>query len=198
MTEILMPYIRATIEADPELQVDQNQKAILLLDCYPVHIGEEFRTYVRETFPNVFLLFIPANCTGIFQPADVGLQRVIKHRLRQSQLQFLVSSHETQVAGGLSPEKVEFTTSLPVLRNASVSHILDVWNFLNGPYGRDIVRKVCLSILAIMFASNSILGLGEVLCARMESLRGGDQKPQSPGCSTGIFTGRLPSSRGDC
>ena len=82
MTEILMPYIRTTIEANPELQVDQNQKAILLLDCYPVHIGEEFCTYVRETFPNIFLLFIPANCTGIFQPADVGLQRVIKHRLR--------------------------------------------------------------------------------------------------------------------
>ena len=81
--------------------------------------------------------------TGIFQPADVGLQRIIKHRIRQAQLLSLVKNHFDQVGTGLSADQVRFTTSLPVLRDASVSHIVDAWEFLNGPDGRDIIRKVC-------------------------------------------------------
>ena len=60
---ILAPYIKEVIDTDPELQHDPEQKAILLIDCYPVHTGEEFRAYVREQFPNVFLVYVPANCS---------------------------------------------------------------------------------------------------------------------------------------
>ncbi|KAJ3817394.1 hypothetical protein F5878DRAFT_497296, partial [Lentinula raphanica] len=62
-----------------------NQKAILFIDCYPVHIGKEFRTHVFKEFPHVFLIFVTANYligllgTGMFQPADVGIQRILKH-----------------------------------------------------------------------------------------------------------------------
>ena len=66
MEEILEPYITETIETDPELQHDADQKAILLIDCYPVHTGEDFRAYVQQRFPNVFLLFVPANCLCSF------------------------------------------------------------------------------------------------------------------------------------
>ena len=154
----MRPYITEAIEADPELQHDPDQKTILLLDCYPVHTGEEFRKYVQQQFPNVFLVYVPANCscgfvfasvvltpllgTGIFQPADVGLQRIIKHRIRQAQLLSLVKCHMDQRGSGLATEQVQFTTSLPVLRDASVSHIVSAWDFLNSPDGRDIVQKV--------------------------------------------------------
>jgi hypothetical protein len=63
MEQILRPYIAEAIEADPELQHDPDQKTILLLDCYPVHTGEEFRKYVQQQFPNVFLVYVPANCS---------------------------------------------------------------------------------------------------------------------------------------
>lgn len=59
MTRILQPYIAQYVE---DHDLSPNQKAILLIDCYPVHIGREFRSYVFEEFPNVFLLFIPAGC----------------------------------------------------------------------------------------------------------------------------------------
>jgi hypothetical protein len=160
MEQILRPYITEAIEADPELQHDPDQKAILLLDCYPVHTGEEFRKYVQQEFPNVFLVYVPANCpcgclvssfpwltlllgTGIFQPADVGLQRIIKHWIRQAQLLSLVKNHAEQRGNGLTTQQVQFTTSLPVLHDASVSHIVSAWEFLNSPDGRDIVQKVC-------------------------------------------------------
>jgi hypothetical protein len=80
--------------------------------------------------------------TGIFQPADVGLNRVIKHCLKQHQTQFLVDSHQQQIKNGLMPEQVKFTTSLPVLRDASVAASVDVYDFMTGPLGRDLVKKV--------------------------------------------------------
>ncbi|KAK1220285.1 hypothetical protein PQX77_016950, partial [Marasmius sp. AFHP31] len=72
MTNILKPYIEGYTK---QHDLPSDQKAILYIDCYPVHTGEEFRSYVFQDFPNIFLVFVPANCTGIGQPADVGLQR---------------------------------------------------------------------------------------------------------------------------
>ena len=139
MVNILKPYIEEKIAIG---QLPAEQRAILLIDCYPVHTGIDFRTFVWTEFPNIFLIFVPANCIGIFQPADVGLQRIIKHQLRQAALHFLVAEHRKQVRSGITPEKVKVTTSLPVLRNASVRGIVDAWNLMTGVKGRDIVRRV--------------------------------------------------------
>lgn len=165
MQNILKPYVEQVIK-DQNLPADQ--KCILLIDCYPVHIGEEFRTYVFVEFPNVFLIFVSANCmqsssyshhfekcanirllgTGLFQPADVGLQHVIKHDLHQAALQFLVDSHAQQLDSGLTPEQVKFTTSLPVLRDASVQPIVNTWQFLHSSNGRDLIQKVGSNLVA--------------------------------------------------
>ncbi len=61
MTNIVKPYVDQYLLHHPELPADQ--KTILFIDCYPVHIGKEFQAYVLEEFPNIFLIFVPANCT---------------------------------------------------------------------------------------------------------------------------------------
>jgi UDP-N-acetylglucosamine transferase subunit ALG13 len=78
------------------------------------------------------------------QPADVGLNRVIKHCLKQSQMQYLVEAHQQQIADGLTPEQVKFSVSLPVLRDASVAGLVEVYDFMTGPTGRQLVKKVDL------------------------------------------------------
>ena len=78
------------------------------------------------------------------QPADVGLNRVIKHRLKQSQMQYLVEAHQQQIAGNLTPEQVKFSVSLPVLRDASVAGLVEVYDFMTGPTGCQLVKKVNL------------------------------------------------------
>ena len=76
------------------------------------------------------------------QPADVGLNQVIKHRLKQSQMQYLVEAHQKQIVNGLTPEQVKFSISLPVLRDASVAGLVEVYDFMIGPIGRQLVKKV--------------------------------------------------------
>ena len=82
--------------------------------------------------------------TGIFQPADVGPNHVIKHCLKQHQTEYLVNSHQKQIDSGLTTEQVKFTTSLPVLRDASVAGIVAVYDFMTGPFRRELIQKVSL------------------------------------------------------
>lgn len=59
MEQIYDPYVQRVII---EEGLNADQKSVLLLDCYPVHTGVEFRSYVKSHFPNVIILFVPANC----------------------------------------------------------------------------------------------------------------------------------------
>lgn len=139
MAEILLPYIKQWIEDNPT-KARKNQRSILLIDCYPVHIGKDFRLHVVKEYPYIFLLFIPAGCTGGFQPADVGLNRVLKHFLRQQAVEFLVKEHTQQLSEGLTAEQVRFSTSIKTLRNASVEPLVKLYEYLRGPDGRDLIR----------------------------------------------------------
>lgn len=57
MIYIYIPYITQVIQ-DAKLPPDQ--KSILLLDAYPVHIGEELQSYITSSHPNVFVVYVPA------------------------------------------------------------------------------------------------------------------------------------------
>jgi len=76
----------------------------------------------------------------------VGLNRVIKHRLKQSQMQFLVKTYQDQITTGLTPKQVKFSTSLPILRDATIAGVVDVYDFMISATGRELVKKVCLKL----------------------------------------------------
>jgi UDP-N-acetylglucosamine transferase subunit ALG13 len=75
------------------------------------------------------------------QPADVRLNQVIKHCLKQSQMQYLVEAHQQQITDGLTSEQVKFSVSLPVLCDASVAGLVEVYDFMMGPTGHQLVKK---------------------------------------------------------
>lgn len=53
--------------------------------------------------------------TGILQPADVGLQWVNKHLLKQDIMDFMIAAHQKQLMTGLKLENIKITTSIPTL-----------------------------------------------------------------------------------
>jgi hypothetical protein len=64
------------------------QRMIWLIDCWLVHISAEFRGFMKENFPHILLLFVPANCTSKLQVMDVVFQRPFKHAIHQLYNQF--------------------------------------------------------------------------------------------------------------
>ena len=85
--------------------------------------------------------------TGVFQPADVGLQRIIKHYIRQCTLETMVQTHRDQLTKGIPLCGIEYYKSIKHLRNTSIRALVNVHNYLTTSEGRRIVYKVCIFYL---------------------------------------------------
>ncbi|KAJ6472516.1 hypothetical protein C8R45DRAFT_1164232 [Mycena sanguinolenta] len=107
--------------------LDPDQLMVAYIDIYPVHTGKPFWTLIFTDFPFIILIFVPNGCTGLFQPADVGLQRVAKHILKQDSLDYLVDVFQNQRKQGTAPKDVKFPSSLPVLRDTSVRGLVKIF-----------------------------------------------------------------------
>jgi hypothetical protein len=103
---------------------------------------------------------VPGNCTGLLQPQDVGLQRVAKHKLKQSMLEYLFRSYEEQIAARITPENVVFSSSYPVLRNALVRACVDLYAWLESADGEAVIKWVCLFVtfLSLLLSLNTSPG----------------------------------------
>ncbi|KAJ6625286.1 hypothetical protein B0H10DRAFT_1942557 [Mycena sp. CBHHK59/15] len=53
----------------------------------------------------------------------------------------MVDAHGKQLAQGLTAQQVKFTTSVPVLRNASVKPIVGLFEWAQGLAGRDLIKR---------------------------------------------------------
>ncbi|KAG0124721.1 hypothetical protein HOY82DRAFT_456888, partial [Tuber indicum] len=51
-------------------------------DCRKVYRSSAMLEWLPETYKWLVVIFLPAGCTGILQPCDVGLQRVYKHHIK--------------------------------------------------------------------------------------------------------------------
>ncbi|TFK78105.1 hypothetical protein K466DRAFT_462617, partial [Polyporus arcularius HHB13444] len=129
ITETLRPYYsRMRVKND----LDEKSYGLLLIDVWPVHIAksdiEDFLPWIRRTHPEIIIIFVLGGCTGIAQPADVGLQRLFKHHVKRSATDFVVTRAMQELAAGVKPEDIKLPTKLPVLRNASIAWLLDAYN----------------------------------------------------------------------
>ncbi|EJC98940.1 uncharacterized protein FOMMEDRAFT_66428, partial [Fomitiporia mediterranea MF3/22] len=60
MKNIYKPHYKRVLEANPYLLRDQ--RAVLYLDCYPVHTSADFLDFLQSEYLYVIPLFVPANC----------------------------------------------------------------------------------------------------------------------------------------
>lgn len=133
---ILAPHFE-TVKA--RLCLPHAQCSIWLIDCWSVHRSEEFLAWIRKYHDTIIVLFVPAGLTGIFQPCDVGFQRIFKHSLKQSAHSDVVHEVLTQLKHKIPVDDILIDTTLGVLRDRTVSWVWQAFADLNRP---DIVKKV--------------------------------------------------------
>ena len=139
VNNILAPYF----ESHRKRLSLPNQICIWQIDCWSVHRSLEFRSWMYTAYPWIRIHFVPANCTGLFQPCDVGIQRVLKLAIRRSALKDIVDHTTTQLSSGVAPNQITFEKRLPVVRNHSVQWLINGYEAINNP---EIVKKVILSV----------------------------------------------------
>lgn len=73
------------------------------------------------------LIFNRTIGTGEFQPADVGLQWILKQLVRQAASDFFISYTTNQLAAGVEPENILLPIDIKTLRDASVAWQMQAW-----------------------------------------------------------------------
>lgn len=91
---IIVPYVDHVIKED---NLPSNQNSFSLLTSILFMQVQN----IQVKYPCCILIFISGNYTGKFQPADVGLQRPVKHQLKQAQFHYLVSKQKKQLEKGI-------------------------------------------------------------------------------------------------
>jgi len=116
--DILVPYFE-------DHKQYPNQICIWQIDCWSVHQSAEFRQWMYETYPWIRIHYVPANCTGLFQPCDVGIQQVLKLAIRCSALQDIINDTTEQLGHGIEPSMVTFKKELGVVWNRSIRWLVN-------------------------------------------------------------------------
>jgi len=131
ITNIILPYRQRMIT---KYHLSSMAKVILYWDCWKVHWSEAMRNWVKENYSSwLILIFVPAGCTGVFQPCDVGLQRVFKHHIQLAAGEFFVEEVKKQLDRGNTPEEIRICDKIGPLRNQTPGWLLDSVNYLNHP-----------------------------------------------------------------
>ncbi|KAK7439558.1 hypothetical protein VKT23_017487 [Stygiomarasmius scandens] len=143
VNNIVAPYFESKKVKMTELSEEERkgQFSIWKIDCWSVHRSEEFLKWMKETHPNILVVFVPGSCTGVFQPLDVGIQRVLKHSIKQSAHRDVVAEVLTvlkNTKGGSTSSVYKMDMSLPMLRDRSLSWIVRAYHAISKP---ELVKK---------------------------------------------------------
>lgn len=135
VTNTLVPYWEAKMT---EFNVPA-QECVLQLDVWKVHRGREFTGWMTDNYPWIILEFVPGGCTGLFQPCDVRIQRVLKLSIKRHQQEDIVNETRLQLQNGVSPENIKFNVTLGHLHDHAVKWLVSAHHEVNKP---DIILQV--------------------------------------------------------
>jgi hypothetical protein len=123
------------------LSLPKEQCSLWLINCWSVHCSKEFLTWMGRYHPTIIVIFIPAGLTSLFQPCDVGFQRLFKHSLKLSSHDDIVQEVLAQLKQGVSVCDVIIDSTLKVVHNRTIHWLWVAFKALNKP---DVVKKVQL------------------------------------------------------
>jgi hypothetical protein len=129
ITLVIHPFIQLKTK---ELKLKPNESdAILVFDCWATQIQSTFMDWLKTTYPKYHPIIIPANCTGVMQPADVFLQKPLKDAFRNQFTKWSTTQYTEQIKAGTEPSEMKLNTSLKTLKPLVVEWIHSSWKKLN-------------------------------------------------------------------
>ena len=147
VNQILVPYYSKT---KVQLGLPPEQRSMWQIDCWLVHCSKEFMTWMGKNHENIVVNFVPARLTGLFQPADVGIQCILKQSMQRSAHADVVNEVLKKLANGQATEAISIDSKLGVLCDRTVHWLWNAYHDLNKP---STVKKVCILSYSIKTSS---------------------------------------------
>jgi hypothetical protein len=117
---IIIPWLLAKKRS---MDLPADHPAILIVDCWYGWKDQDqkkslqsFRDYVFQRYSWLKLLFVPAACTDLVQPADRGMISWLKANMRQTFNDIISAKIMEQLQAGTAPPNVTLDVSAPHLK----------------------------------------------------------------------------------
>ncbi|KAK3268539.1 hypothetical protein CYMTET_22964 [Cymbomonas tetramitiformis] len=110
---LIIPYLQQT---KVRLSLPPDQKAITLLDCWPVQKTASFRSRVKTRYPWLLLRYIPPKCTGKGQKFDVDGGGIVKPKIVARAQKYVESEFTRQMKEGIPADKVNVDVRLGTIK----------------------------------------------------------------------------------
>lgn len=143
---IIAPYFEMT---KVTLNLPPEQCSVWKIDCWSVHKSTEFLGWMKKNHANIIVIFIPGGCTGIWQPLDVGVQRVMKLSIKRSAHRDIVDEVSTQIASGRKEIRLDVT--LATLRDRAVGWVVNAIHEISNTV---LICKASSDLNFFIFKSN--------------------------------------------
>jgi hypothetical protein len=126
---ILVPYFH---NEQGKLGLLMEQSCLWQINIWSVHSSKSFRQWMSEHYPWIILDYVPAGCTGLFQPCDVGMQRVMKQAIIRAQSADLIEEVSGEISKGIKASQMRIDITVPTLRDRSVGWLVKAHELTNS------------------------------------------------------------------
>ena len=120
LDQLIVPWLLSKKNA---LDLQADHVAILIVDCWYGWKDQDrkktlqnFRDYLRQRYPWLKLLFVPAACTDLAQPADRGMISWLKAFMRRVYNDVIAADVLKQLNDGTAAADVKLNVSAPTLK----------------------------------------------------------------------------------
>jgi hypothetical protein len=98
-----------------ELGMPLTQCSLWMINCWSIHKSEEFYTWMKTVHSTIIISFVPGNCTEVWQPLDVGIQRVLKQSMKRSAHKHIVDETMAHLDLGMLVSTFKLDTTIGTL-----------------------------------------------------------------------------------
>jgi hypothetical protein len=165
---VLVPYLQRMIwslHASGKCKAFGVQRCVVLLDVWWGWMHEGFRAWLRRSYPWLLFLYVPAACTPIAQPMDMGIIAKLKAFLRTCYGGWACRLVTSQLCGegAVQPEQVDIPHDLPTLRRNMTEWLSNSVKHINQSDAAGIVHCWGVSGLLAAWEPASAMEAGQLL-----------------------------------
>ena len=111
-----------------------DQGALVIFDVFKGHMDEAVQTLLEEN-----RVIAPNNCTDLFQPLDLSVNKPFKDKLRRGFSEWYTEEVAKQLQHGKQPDEIHIDTRMSVVKELSCKWIMSGYDHIRS--SPEIVRN---------------------------------------------------------
>lgn len=123
---IILPYIQGVRTKNNT----PNQAALVIFDVFKGHMGEGVHNLLEEN--KIFHVVVPNNCTDLFQPLDLSVNKPFKDKLRRGFSEWYSQEVAKHLSNGCRADDIHIDMRMSIVKELSCKWIMCAYDHIRS------------------------------------------------------------------